>query len=257
MMNVQDQLETVVSRFHEILKTNLVGVYLHGSLALGCFNFRRSDIDLLVLTRRALTPRVRVTVARALLTLSRSPAPVELSILKRTDLRPWRHPCPYDFHFSESWRGNFEHFLSDPAHTWAAPESGDPDLAGHITVLRARGKVLYGPPIEKIFPEVPRVDFLDSILGDVLGPEFGLASETISPVYMILNVCRTLAYLRTGQILSKAEGGAWASKNIPPQHRAIVEAALAAYREAGDDKMLETVDLTAFKRWSREVISLP
>jgi predicted nucleotidyltransferase len=255
--DVQDQLETVVSRFHEILKTNLVGVYLHGSLAMGCFNLQRSDIDLLVLTRRTLTPRIRATVARAFLSLSRSPAPVELSVVKRTDLCPWRHPCPYDFHFSESWRGDYERFLADPAHIWVAPESGDPDLAGHITVLRARGKVLYGPPIEKAFPEIPRADFLDSILGDVLSHEFGIPSETIPPVYMILNVCRTLVYLRTGQILSKAEGGVWALENIPPQPKAVVEAALAAYRADGNDQTLEAIDLQPFREWSRGVIRLP
>ena len=255
-MDVQDQLERLVSRFQEILKTNFVGMYLHGSLAMGCFNPQRSDIDLLVLTRWTLTPRIRSSVASTLLNLSLAPAPVELSVIKRADLRPWRYPCPYDFHFSESWRGDFECFLADRAHRWAAPESGDPDLASHITVLRSRGKVLYGPPIEKVFPEISRADFLNSILGDVLKPEFGISSETISPVYMILNVCRTFAYLRTGQILSKAEGGAWAMENIPPQHWAIVKAALDAYHSDGDDKVLETIDLTAFKRWSGEVLNL-
>jgi predicted nucleotidyltransferase len=254
MMNVQDQLDALVSHFFEILKTNLVGIYLHGSLAMGCFNVQRSDIDLLVLTHRTLSLRIRSSVARMLLTLSGSPASVELSVIKRAALYPWRHPCPYDFHFSESWRGDFQRFLADPAYRWPAPESGDPDLAGHITVLRSRGKVLYGSPIKKVFPEIPRADYLDSILGDVLSPEFGIAGETISPVYMILNVCRTLAYLRTEQILSKAEGGAWALENIPPQHRTVVEAALAAYRDDGDDQMFQTIDLDAFKRWSGEEI---
>jgi streptomycin 3"-adenylyltransferase len=123
--------------------------------------------------------------------------------------------------------------------------------------LRARGKVLYGPPIEKVFPEIPRADFLDSILEDVLSSKFGIASETISPVYMVLNVCRTLAYLRTGQILSKAEGGAWALENIPLQQRAVVEAALAAYQDDGNDEALATTDLEAFRRWSGEVLSYP
>ena len=158
-MNIQDQLERLISCFREILKTNLVGVYLHGSLATGCFNPRRSDIDLLFLTRRSLSPRSRCSVARALLSLSRSPAPVELSVIKRADLHPWRHPCPYDFHYSESWRDRFVRFLAEPAHHWAAPESGDPDLAGHITILRSRGKALLGLPIDEVFPEIPHADF--------------------------------------------------------------------------------------------------
>jgi streptomycin 3"-adenylyltransferase len=256
-MNVQDQLDAIVSEFRGILKTNLIGIYLHGSLAMGCFNLRSSDIDLLVLTCRTISPRVRSTVARTLLSLSRSPAPMELSVIRRADLHPWRHPCPYDFHFSETWRGNFERFLADPAYRWRKPESGDPDLAGHITVLRERGKVLFGSPIDEVFPKIPRADFLDSILGDVLSPEFGLFSETVSPVYMVLNVCRTLAYLQSGRILSKAEGGEWALENIPEQQRAIVEAALAVYRADSNIPALSSVDLQPFQQWGREVLRRP
>jgi streptomycin 3"-adenylyltransferase len=250
-MAVQGQLENLVACFQELLKTNLVGIYLHGSLAMGCFNPQRSDLDLLVLIRRTLTPRSRVAIARALLSLSNSPAPVELSVLTRADLQPWRHPCPYDFHFSISWREQFERRLADPADRWAKPEGGNTDLAGHLTVLRARGRVLFGPPIETVFPEIPRADFLDSILADMLSPEFGLDSQTISPVYLLLNVCRTLAYLRTGRILSKAEGGEWALENLPVEHRMIVAAALAAYQLGGDDQALKDLDLQPFRAWSR------
>jgi streptomycin 3"-adenylyltransferase len=255
MVGVEEQLETLVSQFRALLKTNLIGIYLHGSLALGCFNLRRSDLDLLVLTCRTLSPRCRAAVARTLLELSGSPAPVELSVLTQANLYPWRHPCPYDFHFSETWRSDFVRFLADPVYRWLAPESGDPDLAAHLTVLHARGRVLSGPPIESVFPAIPRADFLDSILQDVLSPEFGFASPTVSPVYMILNVCRTLAYLRTGQILSKAEGGAWALENLPPEHRTVISSALAVYRSEMDDQAFEAIDLRPFQAWSGGVLA--
>jgi hypothetical protein len=46
-------------------------------------------------------------------------------------------------------------------------------------------------------------------------------------------------------------------EKIPRQHRAVVEAALAAYRDDDNDKALKTSDLSAFRRWSGEVLSLP
>jgi predicted nucleotidyltransferase len=248
---IETQIAQVSARFQEILGKNLIGIYLHGSLAMGCFNFRKSDIDLLVLSSRTLTPRIRAALARTLLCPSNSPAPIEISVIKRADLRPWRHPCPYDFHYSEDWRTRFEQFLADPAHTWAAPETGDEDLAAHITVLRARGQSLYGPPIATAFPEIPRSDYLDSVLGDVLSPEFGLTSATASPVYMILNACRTLAYLETGQIFSKAEGGAWPLENLPAAQCAIVQAALSAYRDNAEMAVLE---LGKFQEWALKEI---
>jgi hypothetical protein len=36
----------LLATLQDILKENLVGMYLHGSLAMDCFNPARSDIDL-------------------------------------------------------------------------------------------------------------------------------------------------------------------------------------------------------------------
>jgi len=250
-LEIETQIAETIARLQAILGKNCLGIYLHGSLAMGCFNPRSSDIDILVLSRRPLAPPIRAALTRTFLSLSTSPAPVEISIIQRADLHPWRHPCPYDFHYSEGWRERYERFLADPAHAWTPPSSGDEDLAAHITVTRARGKVLYGPPIAEAFPEIPRADHLDSILGDVLSPEFGLAGDTNSPVYIILNACRTLAYQKSGLILSKAEGGDWALENLPAEHHAVILAALAAYRANGEMAAIETRE---FREWATREI---
>ena len=45
-------MDTVINSFveksKEILQDNLVGVYLHGSAVMGCYNPANSDIDLIV-----------------------------------------------------------------------------------------------------------------------------------------------------------------------------------------------------------------
>jgi hypothetical protein len=84
-----------------ILGDDLVGVYLHGSGATGCFNPDRSDIDLLVVSRQTLAPEQRRAVAELLLACSGAPYPVELTLLTIEQLRPWRHPTPFGFHYSE------------------------------------------------------------------------------------------------------------------------------------------------------------
>ena len=38
----------IVERTKDILRDNLVGVYLHGSSVMGCFNPQKSDIDLII-----------------------------------------------------------------------------------------------------------------------------------------------------------------------------------------------------------------
>ena len=46
--SMQDLLTRLVANFRETLSKNLVGIYLHGSLAMGSFNPLTSDVDFLV-----------------------------------------------------------------------------------------------------------------------------------------------------------------------------------------------------------------
>jgi predicted nucleotidyltransferase len=101
-----------------ILGGGLVGVYLHGSVAMACFNPDRSDVDLLVVTRQGLSPTRRRAVDELMLTRSGAPYPLEITILTADQLRPWRHPAPFDFHYSEVWRGSLEQQL--PEVSWGA-----------------------------------------------------------------------------------------------------------------------------------------
>ena len=227
------EIRAQIERLQKTLKWILGGwrgLYLHGSLATGCFNPARSDLDLLVATDAPMTLAQKRAVAGILLAESRVPAPVEISFLRPADLAPWRHPTPFDYHFSEDWRAATRRALDDDSwRRWNESAPLDDDLAAHITVLRHRGIRLDGAPIEEVFPVVPAADFADSILGDVFSDKFGLDAVARIPVYVVLNACRTLAYLETGRVLSKAEGGAWARERLPDDARAVIDAALAEY----------------------------
>jgi predicted nucleotidyltransferase len=52
---VRELINNIVEKYREILGDNLAGFYLHGSLAMGCFNPLRSDIDFLVVIKEPLT----------------------------------------------------------------------------------------------------------------------------------------------------------------------------------------------------------
>jgi len=204
-----------------------VGIYLHGSLALGGFNPEQSDLDLLVVTERPLTPEIKRRLIKLLLQLSKQPYPIEISFLSRRDLNPWRHPTPYQLHFSEEWRTQYEEEQASGAwQRWNEEQATDPDLAAHITVLRKRGLCLYGKPIAEVFPPIPREDYEDSIVQD-----FHWAKDRLErdPVYFVLNACRVLAFLREGKILSKAEAGEWALHALSERLRPLVEAAREAH----------------------------
>ena len=251
---IRHQLDRLTTGLRAAVHENLVGVYLHGSLALGCFNPHRSDLDLLAVTRAGLDATTPRGLAELLLVVSGRPAPVEISVLRRSDLHPWRYPTPYDFHYSEDWRDRMTARLA--ADDWREPDPRprDPDLAAHITVTRRRGVCLLGSPVAAVFPAVPRTDYLDSLRLDVLSDEFGLTSTGAPPVYAVLNGCRTYAYLVDGKILSKEEGGVWALHHLPRVYREALQAALHAYRHDGDDAALDPAAALALASYLREQI---
>jgi hypothetical protein len=225
-----------------ILGDDLVGVYLHGSGPTACFNPDRSDIDLLVVTRQNLAPEQRRAVAELLLARSGAPYPVELTLLTTEQLEPWRHPTPFEFHYSEMWRASLTQQLTD-GELSSRPLT-DPDLAAHITVLRARGRVVVGAPIHEVFPEVPEADFRQVILADLDWIRFHSTR-----IYGVLNACRILAYLDGQGLLSKAEGADWALENLPAAYWATITKARSAYR-SGSGEPCSPQEVQAFARWA-------
>ena len=158
---MQQQLKRLCSEIQNLLADNLIGIYLHGSLAMGFFNPSHSDIDLLVVDRASIPPARKRDLGEFLLYLSNHPIPIEIHFLVYSDLHPWQYPPRFDFHYSEGWRARYEIDLqSDAWQAWDNPDQQDPDLGAHVAVARARGTVLIGPPVEMVFPLIPHADYL-------------------------------------------------------------------------------------------------
>ena len=230
---VRRQVLALESGLCEALGDELLGVYLHGSLAMGCFNPQRSDVDVLALARGPLPPGARPRLARLLLRLSGVPNAIELSVLSQPGLVPWRHPAPYEFHYSEDWRDRTQARLDHAAWPEADTPPTDPDLAAHVMLARARGVTLWGRPATEALPPVPAADYAVSIVGD-----FHWAQElmVVNPVYFVLNTCRVRAFLEEGLLVSKDEGGEWGLQRLPARHQPVIRQALRLYRGelAGD-----------------------
>jgi streptomycin 3"-adenylyltransferase len=241
---IRDQTRNLVEALEQLLSEDLVGVYLYGSLAMGCFNPRASDLDLLVVMRRGMTIETKKRLAELLLRLSNATIRIEISFLTTESLTHWRHPAPYDFHFSEDHRAECDHALrAGKLIEWRGLQGEDPDLAAMIVMARKRGVALYGPLVRATLPSVPQRDFLAAVLNDSAWARERMDQE---PVYAILNHCRTLAYLREKLILSKAEGAKWALNRLPRRYHDLVAKALAAY---DSDGRLGRSDRTQLRRF--------
>jgi predicted nucleotidyltransferase len=223
-------VERVIGAFRERLGEALVGVYLHGSLAMGCFRRARSDLDLLVMVRGALAVGTRRDLARMLVALSDArptPGDLELSVLQERHTRAFAHPSPFELHYSEDWKEAIRRGETD-----FAKENRDRDLAAHCTVTRARGVHLCGAPIAEAFGPVPWEAYKDAVLYDF---DWLVDAENVleSPVYAVLNLCRVLQQLveEPGTVVaSKEEGGLWGLAHLPEVYRPIIGQALGVYR---------------------------
>ena len=228
-LNPPDRKELLISRFTKmskaILSDRLTGIYLHGSSVMGCYQPKRSDLDFLVVVHTALSDAEKQTFMDSLLALDQEcPGKgIEMSIVTKDVCNPFVYPTPFILHYS---RMHTEWYRRDPEDYIRKMKGSDRDLAAHFTVIRSRGRCLYGLPIQDLFGEVPERDYLDSIWNDVSGAEEEI---TENPMYLTLNLARVLAFLREKKVISKKEGGEWGLDHLPEQYRSLIHSALREY----------------------------
>lgn len=254
-------LQRMVRKSVEIFRDNLTGIYLHGSAAMGCFQAQKSDLDLIFVVERDVTDAVKLDFLRHVAGWNgEAPAKgIELSIVKRQFCNPFVYPTPFELHFSQA---HLQWYQENPRDYVDRMKGVDRDLAAHFTIIGRYGIVLYGKPVPEVFGPVPREDYIDSIVSDIENAEENILED---PVYVILNLCRVLAYLRGGKghgevplapsgesssmeppsegqasveppsaeqiVLSKKGGGEWGLEYLPEKFRGLLETALSCYRD--------------------------
>ncbi len=222
---LSDILAVFVEKSVQILQDQLAGIYLHGSAAMGCFNPAKSDVGLIVVVKDSVPEPVKRAYMDMVTELNgRGPAKgIEMSVVRQDVCNPFVYPTPFELHFSAA---HLAWYRKDPEDYIAKMKGGDKDLAAHFTVIRRRGKCLYGAPVREIFAEVPAPDYADSIWNDIADAENEIAAN---PMYLVLNLARVLAYCRDGLVLSKKEGGEWALKALPETYHSLIRDALREY----------------------------
>jgi streptomycin 3"-adenylyltransferase len=235
---VQAYLDRVVSTLRDGLGDELVGVYLHGSLAMGAFHPGRSDVDILAVCATSLPRERRMAIGAALVAIP-TPSPggdLELSLVTEAAVRSRSAVPPFEVHAST----HEEPFVVD-----GSDRPGDGDLVIHFAMARARGRALVGPEPGELFPEPVRASLIEAFLSDLAwAKDEGAAAweghpmpELASMAYQVLTAARCWRYVETGELGSKAEGAAWLERRHPdPATRVLLDAALAYQRGGAPDR---------------------
>lgn len=226
------QIELLVDGVRDVLGANLVGAYLHGSAVLGGLR-PDSDIDVIVVSKRRTTADEKRRLIDLLLSISgkrasrRPGRPIELDVVVESEIRPWRYPPTFDFHYSELWRERFE---SGDLEPWTG--TTNKDLASALTMVLLGDKPLAGPHPARVFDPVPRSDYIDAILRDTETVDEFLPWDTRN---VVLTLPRIWSAVATEAVYSKEDAAGWALPRLPEEHRAVLERARAAYRGEAED----------------------
>lgn len=224
-MFYEDLLKRFTEMSKQVIGDNLIGIYLHGSLAMGCFNPAKSDLDLILIIENDVPKDMKLEFLQNVVKFNEE-APkkgIELSIVKREFCKPFVYPTPYELHFSKTY---VDRVKENPKDYIEQIIGTDKDLAAHFTIISKYGVTLYGAPIDEVFCEIPKDFYIDSILYDIENAREDIMSN---PMYVTLNLCRVLAYLKDELVLSKKTGGEWGISSLPDEYIPFVSSALHSY----------------------------
>lgn len=232
--NIKAQINRVCEIWRNLLGDDLVGIYIHGSLALKCFCEEKSDIDFLIVTNRRISREERLSAARDIILIDGKPCQLEMSAILIKDLSPWHYPTVCQFHYSDYHTENYVKLLNGEINDYFIVDNDfeDSDIACHVKLTAQCGICVHGKPITEVFPDIPERDFIDSICSDIDGYDF----NAYEPRYFTSNILilgRILSYFKNGYILSKYEAGLWTAQYVPDKYRYIIENALKVWYENG------------------------
>jgi hypothetical protein len=186
-----------------VLGPALVGVYLHGSAALGGWSATHSDIDLLGVVARPLDRRVKRVISARLnhpSLVCPARAGLELSLVTAAVAAdPPRRP-PFELHVSTG---------PSPQTHLGGPAAADPDLLLHFAVCRRAGVAVAGPDPVEVFAQPPRAWLLERAAAELRWVRrHGTFADRV------LTACRTWRYLEDDVLGSKVESGGWARARL-------------------------------------------
>ncbi len=199
------------------LRSNLIGVYLYGSLTQGTFDPARSDVDCLVVIHRDLTEaqlkKLRAWLTRAARTdawLHR----VQMQLLRRGRLlRPDTRGYLYQF-------GALKRSGSD----------GNPIV--WLNVL-ATGITLAGPPPATFLPSITGEMLFEALVrevgylrAEITDPTSDWRDRTYYRAYAVHTLCRILYSYRKGGVVSKPRAARWALRTLPTGWHSLIREAV-------------------------------
>jgi predicted nucleotidyltransferase len=189
----------------DVLGDELVGVYLHGSVALGSFDPVASDVDFLVATEHDLDPGAveRLAALHVGLGDRLDGSYLPRGVFRRFDPERVMHP----------------HIESRGGRLFVDHHGGETVIYRHV--LRGCGVTLFGPPPSELIDPVSDADLRRGVC-DVLtnwwAPMLADPPEWLDEEkyrhYAVVTMCRVRFTLERSAVVSKLEAAEWAAAHM-------------------------------------------
>ena len=242
-----------------ILGSQLVGMYLDGSLAYGDFD-RDSDIDFIAVTRDELSPETfaalqamhdRIAALDSWWAIQLEGSYFPLRALRRHD--PSDHTLRPNIE-----RGKGERLkLLDHNAGWVI----------HRYILRKCGITLAGPPPETLVDPVSPDDLRRAMLSMLPAWTGQLLAEPVwlkmggYQSYVVLSLCRVLYTLQFGDVVSKRAAARWGQETLGQEWIPLIERAWLGRHnpepEAAQEDTLGTLEFIHYTLARLEAYRLP
>lgn len=240
------------------LGATVIGVYLFGSALRGGLR-PTSDVDVLAIISQPLGEPARRRLVEALMTVSGNPAddgsprPLEVTLLCRQALIPWRYPPRSELVYGEWLREEFEQGRIPPTQA-------DPDLAIVLLTARQCSLALHGPELAQLIAPIPHADLQQATVDSLPGLIGGIQGDERN---VLLTLARMWMTRETGEVVPKDVAALWALERLPPEHQAVMALARRAYLEGnsleggGDAWAYCTPQVDALVEFMRRIITCP
>jgi streptomycin 3"-adenylyltransferase len=247
--DVKEQIGKVTDIWLKCIGKSVIGIYLHGSIALNCFVEGASDIDILIICDRRINREERLLISKNIIDIDVKPSHLEMSAIWINDLNPWKYPTPCQYHYSDSWTEHYKKLLSDDIkESFIVDEDFlDADIACHAQLTKQSGICIYGRPIEDVFPAIPEQDFWNSISTNIDEYDFHAYNQRYF-ASNILILGRILSYKKEKRILSKYDSGLWALNYVPDRFRYLIDNAIKEWYSGEKGLEYKEDDLNDLKR---------
>ncbi len=246
-------LRELLASVQAILGSQLIGMYLDGSLASGDFD-PESDIDFVVVTENEISgdlfPALKAMHERVAAIDSGWAIQLEGSYLSQRAVRRYD---PARALYPNIERGKGERLkMVRHDETWVI----------HRCILREQGITLAGPDPRTLIDPVTPTQVREGMLSLLSGWALRIPDEPAamknrgSQSYIVLSLCRILYTLQYGTVVSKSAAARWAQETLDGRWVLLIERAWTArynWSAVSSEVSSEEVDGTLeFIRYARE-----